>query len=121
MQVSVIAPIVLMVLHGCVTNNGGDDWSVVSTQDYSRFQGWFAHDIDINPTNPEDIQAIGITIWGSQDGGRTLTETTQGGVAFGVPPIGEPDGPPNFTHSDHHDVLYDREDPQTVYLSLIHI
>ncbi|MDA8693141.1 T9SS type A sorting domain-containing protein [Saprospiraceae bacterium] len=99
----------------CRTDNGGDDWSVVNTSDYSRFQGWFAHDVDINPTDPDDLQAIGITIWGSQNGGATLSETTIGGVAFGVPPIGEPDGAPNFTHSDHHDVLYDREDPQTVY------
>lgn len=100
----------------CRTDDGGDNWSIVNTEDYSMFQGWFAHDIDVNPTNSEDLQAVGITIWDGQNGGSTLSNTTVGGLApIAIPPLGEPDGPPNFTHSDHHDVLYDREDPQTIY------
>jgi photosystem II stability/assembly factor-like uncharacterized protein len=99
----------------CRTEDGGDNWQVVNTEDYSMWQGWFAHDIDINPDNPDELQAIGITIWSSDDGGASLDDVSVGGVAFGTPPLDGPDGAPNFTHSDHHDVLYDREDPQTVY------
>lgn len=101
----------------CKTENGGDSWNVVNTEDYSLWQGWFSHDVAIHPDDPDEIMVIGITIWKSENGGVTLTEKTFGGVAFGQPPIGEPDGAPNFTHSDHHDVLYDPSDPNIIYFA----
>ena len=36
---------------------------------------------------------------------------------FGTLPIGEPDGPTNFTHSDHHDIVYDPDSPNTIYVA----
>jgi len=34
---------------------------------------------------------------------------------MGQLPIGMPDGPDNYSHSDHHDVKYDLSNPNTVY------
>jgi photosystem II stability/assembly factor-like uncharacterized protein len=60
---------------------------------------------------------VGITIYRVEDGVDTIRPVTFGGVAFGMPGIGVPDGPPNFTHSDHHDVIYDPTDPNIVYVA----
>ena len=99
----------------CKTTNGGDTWQVVNEFDYSRFQGWFAHDIAIHPNNPNELAIIGVELFKSTDGGVTIEKKANGGVQFGQLPIGEPDGPPDFSHSDHHDVIYDKDDPNTIY------
>ncbi len=99
----------------CKSTDGGESWSVVNETDYSRFQGWFAHDVAIHPTNPNEIQCIGVEIWKSTNGGNTLTKKANGGVQMGQLPIGLPDGPSNYSHSDHHDVKYDITDPNIVY------
>ena len=88
------------------TDDNGRNWTTVNNTDYSRWQGWFSHDIAINPNNPEELIAVGIDIHKSTDGGETITQKTNGGVFLGRPPIDEPDGPPTYSHSDHHFVMY---------------
>lgn len=84
----------------------GSTWEVVNNVDYSKWQGWFAHDVAVDPDDPNQISIIGIDIWRSWDGGRTLSQVSNGGVTFGRPDIGGPDGPPDYSHSDHHFVSY---------------
>ena len=86
--------------------DNGITWSQRNTSDYSRWQGWFSHDVAINPTNPDEIVCVGIDIWRSENGGGTLNRVSSGGVSFGRPDIESPDGPPNYSHSDHHFVMY---------------
>jgi len=99
------------------TENRGDSWDLKNTTDYSKWQGWFAHDVAVNPNDPNHLTMIGIEIYSSMNGGQTVNQITNGGVAFGTPPIGEPDGPPNFTHSDHHDIIYDQTDGNLAYVA----
>ncbi len=99
------------------TSNRALNWDLQGTTDYSQWQGWFAHDIAIHPYNSQFLTMVGIEIFQSQNSGKTATQITNGGVAFGTPPIGQPDGPSNFTHSDHHDVIYDPSDENTIYVA----
>lgn len=92
----------------------GQNWTTTSTVDYSKWQGWFAHDVAINPQNPDEIITVGIDIFKSTDGGFDLSQRSTGGVTLGVPEIGEPDGPANYSHSDHHFVKYHPSMPGVV-------
>ncbi|NNE29737.1 MAG: T9SS type A sorting domain-containing protein [Saprospiraceae bacterium] len=101
----------------CRSQDGGDSWQVVNQEDYSRWQGWFSHDVAVHPVNEDFIMVVGIDIWRSYNGGQTLTKQTVGGVAFGTPAIGFPDGPSDFSHSDHHDIIFDPSETNTIYFA----
>jgi hypothetical protein len=99
----------------CRTTDNGDSWTVRSTEDYSQWQGWFAHDVAINPTDPDEIIAVGINIWKSTDGGSTLSQISTEDWYYGrIPPEG-PEGPPTYAHVDHHDVVYHPSNPDIIY------
>jgi photosystem II stability/assembly factor-like uncharacterized protein len=100
----------------CRSDDFGVNWSVQTTQDYSRWQGWFSHDVAVHPNDPDRLTAIGITVWESTNGGLNLTGTTTNGGGFNDPPIDGPDGPPNYVHADCHDVKYHPENPDIIYI-----
>lgn len=91
------------------SENNGVRWSIVNTQDYSQWQGWFSHDISIHPEDDNEIIAVGIDIYKSTDGGETLEAKSYGGVSLGTPGLDGPDGPPEYSHSDHHFVMHHPE------------
>lgn len=99
------------------SENRGVSWQEINNTDYSKWQGWFSHDVAVNPKNPNHLTLIGIEIYASLDAGETVSQITNGGVAFGTPPIDSPDGPPDFTHSDHHDVIYDQSNGDLAYVA----
>jgi photosystem II stability/assembly factor-like uncharacterized protein len=100
------------------SGNTGFSWVLKSTEDYSKWQGWFSHDVAVHPSNPEEIIVVGIDVWKSIDGGTTLEQVTSGGLVFGTPPLGLPESVhDNFSHSDHHDVIYNPKDPQMILLA----
>ncbi|MEL6862945.1 MAG: T9SS type A sorting domain-containing protein [Bacteroidota bacterium] len=101
----------------CRSDDFGINWEVRSTTDYSRWQGWFAHDVDVHPTDPDRLFAIGISVWNSNNGGNNLTERASSGLGFDSPPIEGPDGPPSYIHSDCHYVLYHPVDHDIVYIA----
>jgi len=96
----------------------GLNWSLRTTTDYSRWQGWFAHDVAVHPTDPDTVICIGIDIWRSTDGGLTLDQESDSGDRFEGPiPPGGAEGGPNYSHADHHDVIYHPTDPNIVYFA----
>ncbi|MDO8550133.1 MAG: T9SS type A sorting domain-containing protein [Ignavibacteria bacterium] len=99
----------------CKSTDAGETFTVVSTQDYSQHQGWFSHDVAINPNNSSIVIAAGIEAWKSTNGGPNLVRKSNGGVILGKPPIGGPDGPPDYVHSDIHEVRFRPDDPDIVY------
>jgi photosystem II stability/assembly factor-like uncharacterized protein len=101
----------------CRSDDFGTNWTVRSTTDYSRWQGWFSHDVAVSPTDPDNIIAIGINVWRSYDGGNFLNQITEGGVGFSNPPIEGPDGNPDYVHSDAHDVIFHPTDPNKIYVA----
>jgi photosystem II stability/assembly factor-like uncharacterized protein len=99
----------------CKSEDSGATWTILSTQDYSMWQGWFSHDVGVNPIDSSQVIAVGIGAWKSTTGGSNLVLKSTGSLTLGRPPIGAPDGPPNYIHADIHDVVYHPENPNTVY------
>ena len=102
----------------CMSVDGGATWSVNSTEDYSRWQGWYSHDVAVDPTNISNIMAAGIDIWKSTFGGINLEKKTDWFKWYsGMVPPGQPEGPPDFSHADHHDIVYHPTDPNIIYFA----
>lgn len=102
----------------CRSQDGGITWTQMSTTDYSLWQGWFSHDVAVNPTDVNEVIAIGITVWKSTSGGSNLVGVSSGGLGFaGQVPPGDPEGPPGYTHSDQHDVVYHPTNPSIIYFA----
>jgi photosystem II stability/assembly factor-like uncharacterized protein len=99
----------------CKSSDKGASWTTVSTQDYSRWQGWFSHDVGISPVDTNLIIAVGIGAWKSTNGGSSLVQKASGTLTLGRPPIGGPEGPPDYIHADIHDVEFHPTDPNIVY------
>ena len=95
----------------------GSTWEEKSTVDYSRWQGWFSHDVAVSPTNPDVITCIGINVWKSTNGGDFLDLKTVGGIGYANPPIEGPYGDSDFVHSDAHDVIYHPTNPDIIYIA----
>ncbi len=101
----------------CRSGNFGLSWNIQTTTDFAMFQGWFSHDVAVNPTNPNVLTIAGVDMWASTDGGSTITPTSTGGAGFVNPPIGGPDGVEDYVHSDIHDVIYHPTLPNAAYLA----
>ena len=101
----------------CKSTDFGQNWTFVNTTDYSLWQGWFAHDVAINPTDSNRLAVIGIDVWTSSNGGASLSKKSEGGIGFVNPPIEGPDGYENFVHSDCHDVIWHPEESNTFYVA----
>ena len=75
------------------SEDNSDTWSTVSRQDYSRWQGWFAHDVAVHPDQPGTVITIGIDIWKSTTGGANLSLKSTRDWRLGErTPIGGQDG-----------------------------
>ncbi len=104
----------------CRSNDFGVNWTVQTTTDYSRHQGWYSHDVAINPSNPNELVIVGIDVWRSSDGGQNIVQKSQssnGGIGFLNAPIGGPDGGPEFVHSDIHDAIWHPTLPNVFYVA----
>jgi photosystem II stability/assembly factor-like uncharacterized protein len=104
----------------CRSGDFGNTWSVQSQTDYSQHQGWYSHDVAVNPTDPNDLVVVGIDVWRSSDGGQNLeqkSQSTNGGIGYLDPPIAGPDGGPEFVHSDIHDALWHPSQPGVFYVA----
>jgi hypothetical protein len=100
----------------CKSVDAGVTWTLMTQQDYSKWQGWFSHDVAINQSNPDELLVIGIEIYKSTNGGLTITQQSTPGLTLGRPPIGGPEGGQTFVHSDAHDVKQHPTDTNTFYL-----
>lgn len=102
----------------CSSFDSGETWNIVSEEDYSLWQGWFSHDVAVDPTMPLNVITAGIDIWKSQAGGIKLEQksvwwaTTPGPV-----PPGASEGPPYYSHADHHDIVFHPTDPNIIYFA----
>lgn len=100
----------------CKTTNFGATWTVINTQDYATYQGWFAHFVVPHETDPSKLLTAGVDVYKSINGGSTLTQKSYWfNWDFGVPPIGGPEGPPDYSHADHHAWAQHPTNPNIIY------
>jgi photosystem II stability/assembly factor-like uncharacterized protein len=94
----------------------GDTWTRLNNVNYAAIQGWYSHWVHVDPDDSTRVLCGGINIWRSTDGGRNLTQVSRSELAYtGVILPGEPEGPANYAHADHHTVIYDLARPDTLY------
>ncbi len=102
----------------CKSYNFGLSWTTVnSSSDYATYQGWYSHFVVPHPTDSTKILCGGIDIWKSTNGGNTLTTKSSWSAWYlnTTPPIGGPEGPPNYSHADHHCYVIDPTNSNIVY------
>lgn len=94
----------------------GATWTVVNTDDYATYQGWFSHFVVPHPTDPSKILTAGVDVFKSTDGGTNFSQKSYWYLwDFGVPPVGGPEGPPDYSHADHHAYAIHPTNPNIVY------
>ncbi len=100
------------------SSNNGESWVKVNSEDVAAFQGWYSHDVAVNPKNAKEIIQVGIDVWLSENNGFTISkQTAWTNARFGKNPVNGPDGPPNYVHSDIHQVHFHPLMDNTVFLA----
>lgn len=100
------------------SRNDGSSWVQVNDQDIAAFQGWYSHDVAVNPKNPKEVIQVGIDAWKSEEGGFMMHQQTfWTNARFGKNPIGGPDGPPDYVHSDIHQAIFHPLMDNTLFLA----
>ncbi|MFN0033682.1 MAG: T9SS type A sorting domain-containing protein [Saprospiraceae bacterium] len=99
------------------TTNGGTSWTKVSSEDVSKYQGWYSHDVAVHPTDPNTFVWVGIEAWKSTDSGTSVQHKSfWDHWQFGYVPAGGSEGPPDYVHADIHRAYYVPGDANKVYL-----
>lgn len=98
------------------TTDGGDNWDIRHTAtNFVGSQGWYSHDVAVHPEDPDAITVIGFLIYTSQDGGGALQPSTEwNSWTIAAPQVGQHDGPPTYTHPDHHALAIHPDDPDYI-------
>ena len=98
-----------------ITTNAGGNWNSITVpgptfagdNNYARNQAWYDNILAVDPNNPNILYAGGVDYWKSTDSGTNWTQKTNWYVASGAPP---------FAHADHHAVVFDPSNPNTIFL-----
>jgi photosystem II stability/assembly factor-like uncharacterized protein len=88
------------------STNAGVNWTKINDQNIARWQGWYSHDIAINPNNSSEIINVGINTWKSINTGENFTQKTVNSWTMGEVPVDIPEGGADYVHSDIHAVYY---------------
>lgn len=85
------------------SSDSGANWITQSTFDYSTYQGWFAHFAVVHPANVNRILCAGVDIYKSENGGLSMSQKSYWYKWYlGYHKPGEPEGPSDYSHADHH-------------------
>ena len=100
------------------SEDGGNNWGLINTDDIARFQGWYSHDVAVKPDNPNTIIYTGVDLFKSVDGGATVAQKAFWFKwFFGQTPVGGPEGPFDYVHADIHAAYYSPFDNNTVFVA----
>ncbi len=100
------------------STNTGTNWTLINNQNIAQFQGWYSHDIAINPTNTSEMMYVGIDAWKSTDAGNNFIKKSDWMTwPFGEIPVDVPEGGPNYVHADMHAVYYHPLVPNKIFIA----
>jgi len=101
------------------STDGGINWTLANDYDYAKYQGWYSHDVAINPTNPSTVLVGGINVYRSTNEGQTLIPESDWLLwnlsAFPVEGPEQPLG--DFIHADIHQIIYHPNIPNKIYVA----
>lgn len=98
--------------------DGGLTWEQRNNTNVAIFQGWYSHDIAIDPSDPNNIIYVGVDTWKSENGGAFFTKKSDWSKwTFGTLPNSGPDGPADYVHADIHAAYYHPLKESHVYLA----
>jgi len=100
------------------STNGGNTWAHINNQNIALYQGWYSHDIAINPSSSNEIINVGIDTWKSTNGGVNFSKVSNWQAwEFGEIPVGTPEGSDEYVHGDIHGVYYHPLLTNTIFLA----
>jgi len=89
------------------SNDAGNTWEKINDQDIAIYQGWYSHDLAINPNNTDEMMYVGVEAWKSTNGGNSFLEkSVWWGWEFGPVAVDVPEGDDDYVHADIHAVYY---------------
>lgn len=92
----------------------GNTWFPIGNQAFTY--GWFAHDLTVDPANPDRVICAGKNVWEYQVTQGVFVQKTdfqKGFLSANAP--GTPDGPSDFVHENIHQIVVDPANPQLMY------
>jgi len=92
----------------CKSENNGDTWEVVNTENYSDYQGWYSHYVGVSPFDENKLFCAGIHLYQSSNGGNTMY-IDEGIIQDWFHP--------DWLHLDHHDIEFHPTDPSIIYFA----
>ena len=101
------------------STDAGVNWSLVNDLDYARYQGWYSHDVAINPTDDSKVLAAGINLYRSTNNGDLLIPESDWLLwnLSAFPIEGPEQNPGDFIHADIHDIIYHPTIPNKLYVA----
>jgi len=101
------------------STDGGINWTLANDYDYAKYQGWYSHDVAINPTNPSTVLVGGINVYRSTNEGQTLIPESDWLLwnLSAFPVEGPEQLPGDFIHADIHQVIYHPNIPNKIYVA----
>nr|WP_321235985.1 T9SS type A sorting domain-containing protein [uncultured Psychroserpens sp.] len=98
--------------------NGGVNWTNINNQNIARFQGWYSHDIAVNPNDVTEIMSVGIDAWKSTLSGTFFIKQSDWMAwPFGEISVDTPEGGDNYIHGDIHAVYYHPLVPDKIFFA----
>jgi photosystem II stability/assembly factor-like uncharacterized protein len=96
----------------------GNTWTQVNNEDFQKYQGWYSHDVAVDPYGPSNVICAGIDVWKSTDGGSTLGQKSLWyNWDFNAVTPGGSEGPPDYVHADVHAIEYYPQVPGVIYFA----
>ncbi|MEM7085984.1 MAG: T9SS type A sorting domain-containing protein [Bacteroidota bacterium] len=99
------------------STDAGNTWTRINGQNIALFQGWYSHDVAVNPDNPSEIMAVGVQTWKSTDGGANFVQKTGNTWTVGQVSVDIPEGADDYVHADVHEVYYHPLVPNKIFFA----
>ena len=100
------------------STNSGDLWLFTSQSNWASYNGWYSHDVAVNPQNPDEIITGGVNVWKSTNGGSTFTQISDDNAAVGEVEPGTDEGTSQrYVHQNIHEIVYNPVKPDIIYFA----
>lgn len=98
--------------------DAGVSWERINDQNVAFWQGWYSHDLAINPANSAEVMYVGIDTWKSFDNARNFSKVTEYRTwLFDKISVDFPEGDDRYVHADIHAVYYHPSLSNTIFFA----